>query len=104
MGASTYIVGIRSEEGTLREMAHLALECDRLGVSYPKEIEDYFEGTEALEHSTLENMIIAATEVDLEDDLNIEGLVEGDVRYHNGAVIDLNKLPRDIKFLRVYMR
>ena len=104
MSVSVFIAGQRDEDGRLRGMANLKTECDRMGLSYPPELIAYFEGTEALEHDSIDAIVRCATEVNLKYELKVDGLIEGDPAYGEGAIIDLSKLPTDICRLRVYMR
>jgi hypothetical protein len=103
MGVSVYVNGIRAADGRLGEMAALKLQCDSLGISYPVELETYFKGTDALDMDVAEDIVVAATEMNLKYDLRIDGLVDGDPEYGDGMVIDLRKLPKDIIQLRVSM-
>lgn len=106
MGASVFISGVREPDGKLGDMLDLLEQCDKLGVKYPPELVDYFKGTEVLEMKyDREAAIQTATEFDLEYGplAKINGLVEGNVEYGDGATIDLTKLPDDIKKLRIYM-
>ena len=104
MGVSVFVNGVRSHDGKLGEMADLKVLCDSNEMSYPPELVKYFEGSDALDMRERSDVIKAATEVSLRYDLrNIKGLTNGDVDYGNGMIIDLSKLPDDIKKLRIYM-
>ena|GEM_PF-4722149 len=99
MSVSTHIVGQRNRGGKLGDMLDLKELCDKLQIHYPPELMEYFKGTAALASTSRESALQMATEVDLD----IEGLAAGSVEYGDGAVIDLTKLPDDIKRLRIYM-
>ena len=104
MSVNVYVAGQRDSDGKLAQMADLLVRCNTLDVEPPAEVAAYFSDIELHGCPTVEKLIDAATEVSLHyDDLTIEGLLEGDVEYGDGLVIDLTKLPEDIKRLRVYM-
>lgn len=103
MSVSININGIREPDTKMRDMVELMKQCDKLGIPYPQELEDYFAGTEALDMELPEDAIEAATEVSLQYGLGITDLVEGIVEYGDGAVINLSLLPDDIKKIRIYM-
>lgn len=103
MSVSVYICGVREADGKLGQMVDLKLLCDQNNMSYPPELVEYFEGTEALDLATRDDAIDAATETNLRYDLNIDGLTTGDVEYGRGMLVDLAKLPSDITKLRIYM-
>lgn len=92
--------------GLLRQMAELKLHCDQLHVSYPHEVKSFFDGTHALQLSEVEDIVRVAAEIDLKELLLVRAIddcTSGDVEYDNGMVIDLVKLPSDVKKLRIYM-
>ena len=103
MGVSVDVNGVRNADGKLAKMIELRFQCDELGTSYPLELIDYFEGTDALEYDSSEKMLREMMEVSLKYGLNIPGLLGGDIEYGDGLIIDLTKMPEDIKRLRVYM-
>jgi len=98
------IVGVRASDGVmLGKMINLKLMCDELKTEYPKELRAYFENTDAIERTGRDGILRAATEVDLQYGLKVEELIKGEVYEDRGLVIDLEKLPLDIKWLRVFM-
>lgn len=101
MSVSVYINGVRDATGKLRDMAELVVRCRKLGFDPPKEVADAL--GEAIYLGDIDEIVRAATEVSLKYDLKIDGLLEGNPEYGNGVVIDLSKLPPEIKKLRVYM-
>lgn len=101
MSVSVHINGVRDPEDGLREMAELVLRCRKLGFDPPKEVADAL--GEAVYLGNVDEIVRFATEVSLKYNLKIDGLIEGDAEYGNGVVVDLTKLPPDIKKLRVYM-
>ena len=104
MSVNVHIYGVRDPDGKLGDMIQLMEQCDKLEIPYPDKLKEYFKGTEALDMGTSDLAIKAATEVSLGKwGLNIEGLVDGDVEYGDGMIVDLSKLPEDIKRLRISM-
>jgi len=103
MSLSVHIKGVRHPDGKLRKMAEFKLRCDDLEIAYPDDLREYFKGTDALDSVDMGLIIRSAIEVDLRYDLQINGLIHGEVEYEDGAIIDLEKLPDDIKQLRIYM-
>jgi len=97
MGASTYIVGIRDLDKKFKSMLQLRQSCDKVGATYPKELETYFGDHIVLSDEDLPG---GMAEVTLSD---LKGAIEGDMEYGDGAFIDLTKLPSDIKKIRIYM-
>jgi hypothetical protein len=104
MGCHTYAVGIRDLDGKFKDMVDLKLMCDKTKVSYPQELEDYFKkaikeyGSDDLKYLSEERMTSIMTEMAIPKDART-----GDVEYNDGMIIDLSKLPADIKKIRIYM-
>ncbi len=104
MGCSVFAVGIRDLDGRFKDMVALKLMCDKTKTSYPKELLAYFEdaieehGTDELEDLEEETMERIMKEVNIPDEA-----CEGDVDTDDGMLIELSKLPDDIKTIRVYM-
>ena len=103
MGASVRVKGVRDPDGKLGSMILLKEQCDKVGASYPVEMVQYFAGVDELEFATKEELILKCCEHDVVYEMKIEGLVEGNPDEGDGMIIDLSKLPADIKKLRVYM-
>ena len=97
-----HINGVRDQDGKLNDMLDLKGMCDKLNTAYPKELEDYFSDTEVLDlNLPKDELKRRASEVCLES--AHEGLiVEGRIPYGDGALIDLEKIPKDIKYIRVF--
>ena len=102
MSVKVSLKGRRDSDGKLAEMARLAFNCDHLKCDYPPQVVEYFEGSEALDMTSVEAMIQAALEVDLKYEMP-EVLSGKGVEYGEGVVIDLKKLPDDIVAIRVCM-
>lgn len=100
MSFYVYVYAVRDPDGRFGEMLQLKAACDKVKATYPPELEEYFKGTSALDYSKPDDVLRVATEVTLES-LKITRLIEGDAKQKAGAVIDLSKLPPDIKKLRI---
>jgi len=104
MSVNTYVSGIRNKTARFDDMVDLKMFCDKLTVSYPEELIDYFNGTDALEMDDKADVIKEALEVSLNYDLcGIVGLTKGNIDTDDGMIVDLSKLPDDITKLRIYM-
>lgn len=102
MSMSVNIKGVREHRNSkLSDMVDLKLLCDKLKIEYPDDLKLFFRNDEdILDSSSRDYILQEAREVDLVDiDPDI---VIGDVLYGNGAIINLDKLPSDIKQLRIY--
>lgn len=53
MGTDYYITGYREMDGTFKKMLEIKKYCDDQGVSYPKEVRDYFGGLETETEKTI---------------------------------------------------
>ena len=100
--SSVSVVGQRDPDGKLADMVALKELCQKNSVTYPDELKEYFKGTDALEMKDAEGTIREATEVGL-NELKIDGLLDGDVEYGCNMIVDLTKLPDDIKKIRIYV-
>ena len=89
MSVNTYIVGHESpsREWELKRAAYVA--CRAADMEIPDDLEDYFGGCDP------ENL--PGSEVD------ISGVIKGDPHYQDGALVDLTKLDKAIKWIRVYV-
>jgi len=104
MSVDVYVSGIRDADGKLSDMLDLKSQCDKLHIAYPPELREYFRGSDALGMSDRADAARAAVEVDLSAYGPLPGVADGSVEEGDGMVIDLSKLPDDIKRLRIYMR
>lgn len=104
MGCDTYAIGIRDLDGKFKDMVDLKLMCDKTKVSYPRELVDYFapaikeHGTDELKYLDEKAMESIMTEMQIPKEART-----GDVEYKDGMFIDVSKLPKDIKKIRIYM-
>ena len=104
MSVDVYVSGIRDADGKLSDMLDLKSQCDKLHIAYPPELREYFRGSDALGMSDRADAARAAVEVDLSAYGPLPGVADGSVEEGDGIVIDLSKLPDDIKRLRIYIR
>jgi hypothetical protein len=98
MSVSVYVKGIRDNDEKLQEMVSVKIQCDNLKLSYPPELTEYL--GDAINRRTPEDIIRAATEVDLRYDLRI---TMGSVEQGQGMTINLADIPDDITTLRIHM-
>lgn len=93
MGISIHLKGLRDLDGKFKDMLDLKHLCDKTGVNYPKELDDYFRG------QTYEN------EKYLKELLETVSLKKRDFREDNseGFEIDLKDIPEEVKTLRFYI-
>ena len=104
MGVDVYVSGIRDVDGKLSDMLDLQSQCDKLRIAYPPELRDYFRGSDALHMSNRADAKRASVEVDLSSYGPLPFVAKGSVEEGDGMVIDLAKLPDDIKWIRIYMQ
>jgi hypothetical protein len=104
MGVGVRVSGIRDVDGKLSDMLDLKSQCDKLRIAYPPELRDYFRGSDALNMSNRADAERAAVEVTLGVYGLLPSVAEGCVEEGDGMVIDLPKLPDDIKRIRIYMQ
>ena len=111
MGCDIAIHAVRDLDVDFNEMIAIAKMCKKKKVSLPKEVVEYFkplkdkyENIEDMdsidEDSIAEHMAEEHVEYDLK---HIQGLCSGDTDTEAGLVIDLTKLPKEFKKLRIYM-
>lgn len=98
MSTSVFAVGVRDLAKDFNTMWNLKVECDRAQCDYPKKLVEYFkqindEGYE-LEDIDRDDAEKIMSEVGLE--------AEGDVWEGNGMSIPVDKIPKDVKFIRIY--
>lgn len=96
MGAILVVQGLRdlSEDSKLQKMKKAKEACDTAGISYPKEVEEYF--GDALGYTDLDTGI--------EDEmLNVE-IPKCEFRKVgiDGYEIQLKDIPKEVKTIRVY--
>lgn len=112
MGCSISVHGVRDLDVDFKEMIAIAKMCKKKNVSLPKEVIEYFEplrsGFDSIEDmKNIDEKSVGEymSEVSLTWDLGkkIKGLTTGDPDCGDGMIIDLSKLPQEIKKLRIYM-
>ena len=104
MSVDVYVSGIRDADGKLSDMLDLKSQCDKLRIAYPLELRDYFRGSDALHMSNRADAERASVEVNFSSYGPLPGVATGCVEEGDGMVIDLSKLPDDIKRIRIYMQ
>jgi hypothetical protein len=106
MGVNVQVNAVFDPDGKLGRMLDLKEACEAVNASYPKELSDYFAGTDVLHGLSREQALQEMTERSLIHDELIKsyhGLTEGKPEYGNGMLIDLSRLPDGVKKLRIYM-
>lgn len=101
MSVDVYIRGVRNADGRLADMVALKVQCDKVGASYPDMLREYFYGTDALDYKEPVHILQSALEVNLTD-LQIDGLLDGNVAYGEGLTVRIDRLPPDITSLRIF--
>jgi len=96
MGMSTHIKGIRDMDGKFKEMLDIKKFCDGKKVSYPKEVCEYFDG---MEEESEEVIIEEMFEVNIE---KTEAVTEFSGDMQQGFIVDVSKIPKDIKEIKFY--
>ena len=108
MSASIHVVGLRDLDGQFAKMAAIKKMCEDSGVSYPKEVVEYFDvdddGSQPDEDISYyrEQM----EEIDLDPDCTDERTPwweELDEEMVNGCIIDIAKLPPEVKRIKFYV-
>lgn len=91
MGISTHVVGMRDLGGQFARMIAAKEACEEAGVSYPKELVEYFETPGEtpmyLQQKMQEVNIDVAVSEDSDDGTN-------------SWVVDLSKLPKEVKSIK----
>lgn len=88
-----HIRGVRDLDGEFQKMLEVKLACDKAGIEYPDAVDSYFDG--AAEESE-EYLRHEMEELDITQAVSEEPAEDYDVR-----LIDLSKLPTDVKQIRV---
>lgn len=88
-----HIRGVRDLDGEFQKMLDVKLACDKAKIEYPAVVDNYFDG--AAEESE-EYLRHEMEELDITKAVSEEPAEDYDVR-----LIDLSKLPADVKQIRV---
>ena len=89
MGMSTHVVGFRAPDENYEKMKNAWNACEAAGIEIPNEVYDFFEGQDPND--------IPGVEVNIRDAVSE---YRGDMQ--EGFTIDVSKLPKDMRFVRVY--
>lgn len=89
MSMSTHVVGFKPADSKWKQMKAIWDACDKAKVSVPKEVLNFFEGVYPDDQPGMEVKINDA-------------VVEYNAEARNGYDIDITKLPKDVKIVRVY--
>ena len=92
MGMSTRVSGVRDLDGKFAKMARIKEMCDKEKISYPREVEDYFDYPEESVSYNKQEM----------EEVGIEDLVERNESVEMSDIweVDLKKLPKEITKIR----
>ncbi len=93
MSMSTHVVGFKPPDDKWRKMKGIWDSCEEAGINPPKDVNDYFGG---------EAPGPAGVEVDEDALIECGAVKEHDGDMEDGYEIDVTKLPKDVKIIRVY--
>lgn len=93
MSMSHYVKGVRDLDAKFADMIQLKLACEKANISYPAELEEYFDG----ETCESEKYLRAQME---EMDLPDEAVKQLKLEYKDGYEVDISKLPKECKAIR----
>jgi len=95
MGVDLGVKGIRDLDGKFAEMMKIKKLCEKSKISYPIEVQQYFGP------SIGEDEELITEEM---SDIDINGCMkEWGNEYAQGYEIDVKKIPKDVKKIRVYL-
>lgn len=92
MSTSQHIEGFRDMDGEFAKMLEIKLFCDAHAVSYPAEVEKYFDGEASNTEEYLRNALLM---VDIS-----QAVEEYKDTYSLGVDIHLDRLSPEVKFIR----
>ena len=92
MSMSTHVVGFIPPDEKYKKMLAIAKQCNELDISYPKEVDDFFDGVTEPEER--------GYEVDLGDEHGVVTEWRDDTR--QGFELDVSKIPEKVKVVRFY--
>lgn len=98
MGTSMHCVAYRNmeDDATFQKMMKAKKFCDGIEVSYPREVEEYFQGhAQESEQVIIEEM----TEIELTDDARREYNDD----YREGFEIIVKNIPKEVGYIRFFM-
>jgi hypothetical protein len=98
MGMSMYVEGIKLPDEDFKKMLAAYHACEEAGIPIPKEINDFFEGETPDELGVV--VQLGSEYGDYGDERNHLCCEIFSENGHNGYIIDVSKIPEDIKFIR----
>ena len=93
---STHIVGVRDLDATFSKMLEIKHLCEKNGVSYPKEVEEYFDTDMTTVADDEDELRSAMEEIDIS--LAHAKMERNDMQ--DCWEVDLSLLPPDVKSIR----
>lgn len=96
MSSSTHIVGVRDLDEEFAKMLEIKHLCEKNGVSYPKEVEEYFDTDETTVEDDEDSLREAIEEVDISRAYAKMSRSE----MQDCWEVDLSLLPPDVKSIR----
>lgn len=100
MSESMHVSAMRDMDATFKRLLAVKKFCDAQGVSYPKEVTDFFGGHVSAEDDE-DDLRDEMCEIDLDDKLTEWS--DGPRGYRGGYEIDVADIPADAKTLRFYI-
>lgn len=120
-GATARLLGVRDEDGLLGDMLAAKETCDRLGLTYPPELREYFAGADM--DLKVEDLKAAMLEVPLLPPLDGDsgattllngfhrldilsmsvGFSYGEDDIRKWALLPVDNLPPDVKYIKLVM-
>ena len=91
MGMSTHVIGFKPPDAKWKKMKEARDACEEAGIDIPDDIDDFFDGEPPDDNGV---------EIWLEKEECCSEWDDGDMRA--GFEIDVDKLPKDVKIIRVY--
>lgn len=96
MSSSTHIVGVRDLDAEFAKMLEIKHLCEKNGVSYPKEVEEYFDTDDTTVEDDEDDLRSAMEEIDID-----RAYAKMDYNEMQDCwEVDLSLLPPDVKSIR----
>ena len=109
-GATARLLGVRDEDGLLGDMLAAKETCDRLGLTYPPELREYFAGAdmdlkvEDLKAAMLEVPLLPPLSGNINPTSTSVDFSYGEDEMRKWMLFPVDDLPVDIKFLKLVMK
>lgn len=94
MSMSTHVKAFRDMDGEFARMLEAKKFCDARKLSYPKEVDEYFQGDADLNEQSLRNQFL---EVDIST-----AVVEWCDESSEGYEVEVTKIPKEVKTIRFF--